>query len=65
VKYAEHIETKKQVAIKILDKEKIQQHNMGLQIKREISLMKLVRNPHVVQLQVSKRIKEKRKKHYL
>ncbi|GBG31431.1 CBL-interacting protein kinase 23 [Hondaea fermentalgiana] len=38
------------VAIKVLDKEKIQRQNMGSQVKKEISIMKLVRHPHVVQL---------------
>jgi len=38
------------VAIKVLDKEKIQKQNMGAQVKKEISIMKLVRHPHVVQL---------------
>jgi len=31
-------ETGEQVAIKILDKEKIQQNNMGAQIKKEVSI---------------------------
>lgn len=34
----------------MLDKEKIQKQNMGSQVKKEISIMKLVRHPHVVQL---------------
>jgi 5'-AMP-activated protein kinase catalytic alpha subunit len=38
------------VAIKILDKEKILKHKMVEQIKREISTMKLVKHPYVVQL---------------
>ena len=53
VKFAQHIETGNEVAIKILDKIKIQQQNMGSQIKREISLMKMVKNRHIVQLYVS------------
>ena len=43
-------DTKEAVAIKILDKEKIQQQNMGNQIKKEISIMKVVHHPNVVQL---------------
>lgn len=43
-------ETQEWVAIKVLDKEKIQKQNMGAQVKKEISIMKLVRHPHVVQL---------------
>lgn len=38
------------MAIKVLDKEKIQQQNMGQQIKKEISIMKVVRHPNIVQL---------------
>ena len=55
VKHAENSETGEHVAIKVLDKMKIQQQNMGSQIKREISLMKMVKNPHIVQLHVSDR----------
>lgn len=50
VKVARHIETGLNVAIKILDKEKILKHKMVEQIKREISTMKLVKHPYVVQL---------------
>lgn len=50
VKVARHIETGMSVAIKILDKEKILKHKMVEQIKREISTMKLVKHPYVVQL---------------
>jgi len=38
------------VAIKILDKEKIQKQNMGEQIKKEIAVMKMVKQRHVVNL---------------
>lgn len=34
--------------VKVLDKEKIQKQNMGAQIKKEISIMKMVRHTHVV-----------------
>lgn len=51
VKRAEHTETGELVAIKVLDKERIQQQNMGAQIKREVSVMKsMAKNPRVVQL---------------
>ena len=50
VKRALNTETQEWVAIKVLDKEKIQKQNMGAQVKKEISIMKLVRHPHVVQL---------------
>lgn len=48
VKYAVDTETNEAVAIKILDKEKIQKQNMGNQIKKEISIMKMVKHKYVV-----------------
>ena len=36
------------MAIKILDKEKIQKQNMGNQIKKEISIMKMVKHKYIV-----------------
>lgn len=50
VKFARNIETGQSVAIKILDKEKIFKDKLVDQIKREISTMKLVKHPNVVQL---------------
>ena len=50
VKYAINAETGEAVAIKVLIKEKIQQQGMGQQVKKEISIMKQLRHPHVVQL---------------
>ncbi|MCL7047044.1 hypothetical protein MKW94_022388, partial [Papaver nudicaule] len=50
VKFAKNVETGENVAIKILDKEKVHKHKMIGQIKREISTMKLVRHPNVVRL---------------
>ena len=38
------------VAVKILDKEQIQHQNMGQQIKKEISIMKQLKHPNVVQM---------------
>lgn len=48
VKYAVNTETNEAVAIKILDKDKIQTRNMGAQIKKEISIMKMINHHHVV-----------------
>lgn len=48
VKYAIDTETNDAVAIKILDKEKIQKQNMGNQIKKEISIMKMVKHKYIV-----------------
>ena len=50
VKYAVNSETAERVAIKILDKGRIQQQHMGEQIKKEIAVMKMVKQRHVVNL---------------
>lgn len=50
VKYAEHIVTNGAVAIKVLEKEKIQKQNMGEQIRKEISIMKKIKHKYVVEM---------------
>ncbi|PKA59668.1 CBL-interacting protein kinase 8 [Apostasia shenzhenica] len=50
VKFAQNTETGESVAMKVLDRATIIKHKMADQIKREISIMKLVRHPHVVRL---------------
>lgn len=50
VKFARNVENSENVAIKILDKEKVLKHKMIGQIKREISTMKLIRHPNVIRL---------------
>ncbi|KAK7827708.1 cbl-interacting serine/threonine-protein kinase 23 [Quercus suber] len=50
VKFARNVDTGENVAIKILDKEKILKHKMIAQIKREISTMKLIRHPNVIRM---------------
>ncbi|KAG0497198.1 hypothetical protein HPP92_001889 [Vanilla planifolia] len=50
VKFARNLETGENVAIKILDKEKVLRHKIADQIKREISTMKLIRHPNVVRM---------------
>lgn len=50
VKFAQNTETGESVAMKVLDRATIKKHKMADQIKREISIMKLVRHPHVVRL---------------
>ena len=42
VKRGVHTETKQDVAIKIIDKEMVRQQNMGIQIKREVNIMKQI-----------------------
>ncbi|EHA8591152.1 putative CBL-interacting protein kinase 2 [Cocos nucifera] len=50
VHYARNLKTGQSVAIKIFDKEKVLRVGLVDQIKREISVMKLVRHPNIVQL---------------
>ncbi|KAI3901026.1 hypothetical protein MKW92_014039 [Papaver armeniacum] len=50
VYYARNIETGQSVAVKVIDKEKILKTGLIDQIKREISGMKLVSHPNIVQL---------------
>lgn len=50
VKFACNTETGEGVAMKILAKSSILKHKMVEQIKREISIMKIVRHPHIVRL---------------
>ncbi|KAF7022552.1 hypothetical protein CFC21_035261 [Triticum aestivum] len=50
VKFAQNTETGESVAMKVLDRSSILKHKMVDQIKREISIMKLVRHPNVVRL---------------
>ncbi|KAJ3433625.1 cbl-interacting protein kinase [Anaeramoeba flamelloides] len=50
VKQAKNIETGEFVAIKIMNKEKILKQNMSDQIKKEISIMKIINHKHVVKL---------------
>lgn len=50
VYYARNIKTGQSVAIKVIDKEKVVRVGLMNQIKREISVMKLVRHPNIVHL---------------
>lgn len=50
VKFARNTETGENVAIKILDKEKVLRHQMIGQIKREITTMKLIRHPNIIRM---------------
>ncbi|PIA58044.1 hypothetical protein AQUCO_00500162v1 [Aquilegia coerulea] len=50
VYYARNLKSGQSVAIKMIDKEKVLKVGLIDQIKREISVMKLVRHPYVVQL---------------
>ncbi|KAK3436676.1 hypothetical protein EUGRSUZ_C01333 [Eucalyptus grandis] len=50
VKFAQNTENGECVAVKILAKSTILKHRMVDQIKREISIMKIVRHPYIVRL---------------
>lgn len=50
VYYAKNIKTNQSVAIKIIDKEKILKSGLVTHIKREISILRRVRHPNIVQL---------------
>ena len=50
VYYARNLTSGQVVAIKIIDKDKITRVGLIVQIKREISIMRLVRHPNVLQL---------------
>lgn len=50
VYYGKEITTGEGVAIKVIDKDKVKKEGMMEQIKREISVMRLVRHPNVVNL---------------
>ncbi|KAE8676545.1 CBL-interacting serine/threonine-protein kinase 24 [Hibiscus syriacus] len=50
VKFAQNTETGESVAMKVLDRSIIIKHKMIDQIKREISIMKLLTHPYVVRL---------------
>nr|ABK25436.1 unknown [Picea sitchensis] len=50
VYYARNVKTGESVAIKVMDKAKIMKVGMMEQIKREISVMRLVRHPNIVEL---------------
>ncbi|KAL1816049.1 hypothetical protein ACET3Z_018623 [Daucus carota] len=50
VKFAKNTETGESVAVKVMTKSTILKHKMVNQIKREISIMKIVRHPNIVRL---------------
>ncbi|OIS98307.1 PREDICTED: CBL-interacting protein kinase 5-like [Nicotiana attenuata] len=50
VYHARNLKTGQSVAVKVIDKEKVMKVGLIDQIKREISVMKLIRHPNVVEL---------------
>ncbi|KAM0948045.1 putative protein kinase CAMK-CAMKL-CHK1 family [Dioscorea sansibarensis] len=50
VYHGRDLKNSQSVAIKVIDKEKVSKVGLVDQIKREISVMRLIRHPHVVQL---------------
>ncbi|KAL0304787.1 UNVERIFIED_CONTAM: CBL-interacting serine/threonine-protein kinase [Sesamum calycinum] len=50
VKFARHVTTGDCVAIKVIDRDRVLHHRMVEQIKREISTMKMIKHPNVLNL---------------
>ncbi|XP_027339989.1 CBL-interacting serine/threonine-protein kinase 25-like isoform X2 [Abrus precatorius] len=50
VYHGRNLSTNESVAIKVIKKERLQKERLVKQIKREVSVMRLVRHPHIVQL---------------
>ncbi|KAL5056786.1 hypothetical protein RYX36_028390 [Vicia faba] len=50
VYHAKNVSTNESVAIKVIKKEKLKKERLMKQIKREVSVMSLVRHPHIVEL---------------
>jgi len=50
VKMAEHQTTTQKVAIKIINKRKMEQMNMHEKIRREINILQFLKHPHVIRL---------------
>ncbi|KAK4771354.1 hypothetical protein SAY87_031886 [Trapa incisa] len=50
VYHGKNLETQESVAIKVINKDQVKKEGMMEQIKREISVMRLVRHPNVVEL---------------
>ena len=47
---AQHAWTKRHVALKIIDRQKIQNMDMAGRVKREIMYLKMLRHPHIIKL---------------
>lgn len=50
VKVASHVKTEQKVAIKIINKRKMEQMNMHEKIRREINILQFLKHPHVIRL---------------
>jgi 5'-AMP-activated protein kinase, catalytic alpha subunit len=50
VRLGTHMPTGEQVAVKILEKDKIKDEQEATRIMREINILKIVRHPNIVQL---------------
>ncbi|KAL2332522.1 hypothetical protein Fmac_020103 [Flemingia macrophylla] len=50
VYHGRNLSTNENVAIKVIKKERLQKERLMKQIKREVSVMRLVRHPHIVEL---------------
>ncbi|KAK7349105.1 hypothetical protein VNO77_06198 [Canavalia gladiata] len=59
VYHGRNLTSNESVAIKVIKKEKLKKERLVKQIKREVSVMKLVRHPHIVELKEVMATKEK------
>ncbi|KAL3511970.1 hypothetical protein ACH5RR_024687 [Cinchona calisaya] len=59
VYYGKNLNTSESVAIKVIHKDHVKKQGMMEQIKREISVMRLVRHPHVVEIKEVMATKQK------
>lgn len=59
VYYGRNVKTSESVAIKIVNKDQVKKEGMMEQIKREISVMRLVRHPNIVELKEVMATKQK------
>ena len=50
VKLAEHSRTGQQVAMKIINKQRMIQMNMSDKLSREVNILKIMKHPHVIRL---------------
>jgi len=48
VRLGTHVPTGEQVAVKILEKDKIKDEQEAMRIMREINILKIVRHPNIV-----------------
>lgn len=50
IEVAQHVTTGQKVAMKIMNKKKMTNMELGVRVKREIQYLKLLRHPHIIKL---------------